>query len=119
KLRAFAAPVAGIEDAIAIGVAERVACAVKSDKTVWCWGADVSALPDAGALASTTTPTQVKGPGGADFLTDVVAIAPGYRHVCARRTANSVWCWGKNDRGQLGNGTKIDSPFPVKVVGLP
>jgi alpha-tubulin suppressor-like RCC1 family protein len=52
-------------------------------------------------------------------LNTVVAVAPGSRHACARKNDGSVWCWGKNDRGQLGDGTKVDSVFPVKVVGLP
>jgi alpha-tubulin suppressor-like RCC1 family protein len=117
--RAFAAAVAGITNVASIGVAERVSCAVKSDKTVWCWGADIASLPDGGAIVSTPVPTQIKGPGGAGVLGDVVAVAPGFRHICARKTDGSVWCWGKNDRGQLGDGTKVDSPFPVKVTGLP
>ncbi len=117
--RAFAAAVPGLANVEAIGVAERVSCAVHNDKTVWCWGADISSLPDGGAIVSTATPTQVKGPGGVGFLTDVVAVAPGFRHVCARKADGTVWCWGKNDRGQLGDGTKVDSPFPVKVTGLP
>jgi alpha-tubulin suppressor-like RCC1 family protein len=117
--RAFAAAVAGIADVVSIGVAEQVTCAVKADKTVWCWGSDIASLPDGGAVVSTPTPTRVKGPGGAGFLGDVVAVAPGFRHVCARKTDGSVWCWGKNDRGQLGDGTKIDNPYPVKVTGLP
>lgn len=117
--RASAAPVAGITNVVSVGVAERISCAVKSDKTVWCWGADIASLPDGGAIVSTPTPTQVKGAGGAGVLDMVESVAPGFRHVCVRRTDGSVWCWGKNDRGQLGNSTKVDSPFPVKVTGLP
>ncbi len=117
--RAFAAPVPGITGAVAIAVAERVSCAVRSDGTVWCWGADFTSVLDGGAIASTPAPVQIKGPGGAGFLSDVVAVAPGHRHVCARKSDGTVWCWGKNDRGQLGDGTRVDSPFPVKVTGLP
>jgi len=118
-MRASAAAVAGITNVVSVAVAERITCAVKSDKTVWCWGADIASLPDGGAIVSTPTPTQVKGAGGAGVLDMVESVAPGFRHVCVRRSDSSVWCWGKNDRGQLGNTTKVDSPFPVKVVGLP
>ncbi len=117
--RAFAAPVAGIDNVTAIAIAERISCAVKSDKTVWCWGTDMTALPDGGAIVSTPTPTQIKGPAGVGVLDNVVSVAPGLRHVCAKKADNTVWCWGKNDRGQLGSGTKVDSSFPVKVTGLP
>lgn len=117
--RAFAAAVPGIANVASIGVAEQVTCAVRTDKTLWCWGADISSLPDGGAIVSTPVPTQIKGPAGVGVLSDVVAVAPGLRHVCARKADNTVWCWGKNDRGQLGDGTTVDSPFPVKVTGLP
>jgi alpha-tubulin suppressor-like RCC1 family protein len=30
-----------------------------------------------------------------------------------------VWCWGANDRGQVGDGTTIDRRAPVPVAGLP
>ena len=59
------------------------------------------------------------GPGGVGLLSNVAAIAPGTRHACALKTDGTVWCWGKNDRGQLGDGTKVDSAYPVKVTGLP
>jgi len=117
--RAFAAAVPGIANVASIGVAEQVTCAVRTDKTVWCWGADIASLPDGGAIVSTPVPTQIKGPAGVGVLSDVVAVAPGLRHVCARKADSTVWCWGKNDRGQLGDGTTVDSPFPVKVTGLP
>jgi alpha-tubulin suppressor-like RCC1 family protein len=44
------------------------------------------------------------------------AIAAGGAHACAiYNTAGQVYCWGENDRGQLGNGTNIDSSVPVAV----
>lgn len=118
-MRAFAgAAVTGTAGAVAIGVAERVSCAVKSDATVVCWGADLAALGD-GGTASSSTPVAIRGPGGVGLLTNVAAIAPGARHACALKKDGTVWCWGKNDRGQLGDGTKTDSAYPVRVTGLP
>ena len=118
-LRGFAGPpIAGTAGALAIGVAEHVTCAVRSDATVACWGADLGALADGGVGAS-IVPVPVKGRLGAGLLNTVVAVAPGSRHACALKNDGSVWCWGKNDRGQLGDGTKVDSAYPVKVTGLP
>jgi hypothetical protein len=117
--RPFAGPAAaGTAGAVAIGVADRVSCAVKADATVVCWGADLTALGDAGAPSS-FVPIAVKGPLGVGVLDKVEAIAPGARHACALKKDGTVWCWGKNDRGQLGDGTRVDSAYPVKVVGLP
>ena len=112
------APVTGTAGALAIGVAEHVSCAVKSDATVVCWGADLATLGDGGVGAS-SVPLAIKGPLGVGVLGNVAAVAPGARHACALKKDGTVWCWGKNDRGQLGDGTKNDSAYPVKVAGLP
>lgn len=52
---------------------------------------------------------------GEDGL-EIGAVVGG--HVCARGT-DSLWCWGANDRGQLGDGTTEDRATPVRVEGLP
>lgn len=115
--RAFAAAVPGLAGVTEIGVADGVSCAVRADKTVVCWGADLAALGDGGVAAS-HVPSPVKGPLGVGLLGEVIAVAPGARHACALRSDKVVVCWGKNDRGQLGDGTLTDSAFPVKVLGL-
>lgn len=44
--------------------------------------------------------------------------AAGGEHTCAATPMGAVYCWGKNDHGQLGDDTKIDEARPVPVVGL-
>jgi alpha-tubulin suppressor-like RCC1 family protein len=47
------------------------------------------------------------------------SISAGVDMACAVASDGSVWCWGQNDDGQLGDGTTTDSPtVPVRVVGL-
>jgi hypothetical protein len=48
-----------------------------------------------------------------------VEVAAGPEHTCVRRASGSVWCWGSNISGQLGDGTVVDRLTPVRVVDLP
>jgi hypothetical protein len=48
-------------------------------------------------------------------LTDVGDIRAGLEHVCARRWDLTVWCWGGNETGQVGDGTTVTRPSPVQV----
>jgi cysteine-rich repeat protein len=62
--------------------------------------------------------------GGAGLCTHdgscvVPLLALGSRHSCAIVPAGGVKCWGRNDNGELGNGTLSPSLSPVAVEGLP
>ncbi len=49
---------------------------------------------------------------------DVVSVSLGSSSACAVRKDGTVWCWGWNNDGQLGDGTNVNRPFPVQVKGL-
>jgi alpha-tubulin suppressor-like RCC1 family protein len=59
-----------------------------------------------------TVPTQVPG------LSGVERIAAGDRYGLALRWDGTVWAWGDNDRGKLGDGTTTSRANPAPVVGL-
>jgi alpha-tubulin suppressor-like RCC1 family protein len=91
--------------------------ALKQDGTVWTWGAnDFGQLGD-GTTTGRSTPVQVVGPGGSGFLTGVKAIAAGRDQTVALKQDGTVWTWGANENGQLGDGTTTDRSTPVQVVG--
>jgi len=46
------------------------------------------------------------------------ALALGLHHVCALAADGSVWCWGRNDDGQVGDGSLVSRAAPVRVTGL-
>ena len=83
-------------------------CALMSDGSVRCWGDDeYGAL--GGGLPPKGDPTPKGAPEGdagattlVDGLTDATQISAGGQTTCARRADGSVYCWGKNDQGQLG-----------------
>ena len=94
--------------------------ALKSDATVWTWGSNVQGQLGASVSETcsiffkpcSTTPIQVNG------LTGVSAIAGGRSHTLALNSDGTVWTWGYNGFGQLGNGTTTNSSIPVQVSGL-
>jgi alpha-tubulin suppressor-like RCC1 family protein len=60
---------------------------------------------------------QVLGPGGDGYLTDVVAVGGGYNNTFGLKTDGTVWAWGGNDFGQLGDGSNTNRNVPVQVQG--
>jgi len=56
--------------------------------------------------------------GGGINAAPPAIMAAGTRHSCVVDSAHTVWCWGANDLGQLGNGTRANSARPVQVPGL-
>jgi hypothetical protein len=83
--------------------------AVKSDGTVWAWGANWSGQLGNGTNTSSNVPVQVTG------LSGVVAVAGGGNHSLALKSDGTVWAWGS---GLLGDGTTTNSNVPVQVTGL-
>ncbi len=84
--------------------------------TVWAWGSNAWGELGNGTVGSTATPLPVEVSG----LKDVVAVAAGSTFSLALREDGTVWAWGNNERGQVGNGTFGSSAVssPVQVSGL-
>lgn len=76
-----------------------------------CWGNNNKGQLGDGTSTNRSTPTSVALLGN-----NVVELAGGAEHTCALLGGGSVWCWGENGKGQLGNGTNIDSLKPVPVL---
>jgi len=108
--------VAGLSDVTAIAAGFAHTVALKSDGSVWAWGRNgVGQLGDGsttGADEGTSSPVQVAG------LSDVTAIAAGSSHTVALKSDGSVWAWGYNYYGQLGDGSTTNQSSPVQVAGL-
>ena len=93
-------------------------CAAKTEGTVFCWGVNNQSQLGDGTGTDRSTPVQVLGAGGVGVLTGVSAVTGGSEHTCARKADGTVWCWGRNDKGQLGDGTLTNRSTPVQVRGV-
>lgn len=91
----------------------RHTCAHSITGAMYCWGANDRGQLGIGTTFNQTEPTAVQLPS----LVTVQELRLGDRHSCFRGT-NRVYCWGANDKGQLGDGTTIDRAIPT-LVSLP
>ena len=86
--------------------------ALKNDGTVWAWGRNNYGQLGDGTTTDSDTPVQA---GGSSPLSGIIAIAAGESHTLALKNDGTVWAWGRNYYGQLGDGTTTDSDTPVQV----
>ncbi|REE94927.1 S8 family serine peptidase [Thermomonospora umbrina] len=106
--------VSGLNGVVAVSAGGFFSLALKSDGTVWAWGSNGAGQLGTGSVtAPSTTPVQVGG-----GLTGVAAVSGGEHHSLAVRTDGTVWAWGSNTKGALGDGTTTLRAGPVQVTGL-
>jgi alpha-tubulin suppressor-like RCC1 family protein len=109
-----------------IAAGDYYSLAIKDNGTVWSWGYNHYGQLGNGKSGEgvyngpvySPTPIQVLGEGGKGYLTDVKALAGGYDHTIALKNDGTVWGWGYNRNGQLGNKANADrTTTPVKMKG--
>jgi alpha-tubulin suppressor-like RCC1 family protein len=89
-------------------------CATKPDGTLWCWGGNLSGQLGNDSIpvlptSQTSDPVQVAG-------TTWQSVSAGQSHTCAIMLDGTLWCWGSNSSGQLGDNTVNLRSTPVAVV---
>lgn len=79
---------------------------------VLCWGDNTAGQLGDGTTNNRTSPTAIDGLPG-----PVTRLAAGAQHTCALLRGGSVYCWGQNLHGQLGDGSTQNRSSPVAVAG--
>jgi alpha-tubulin suppressor-like RCC1 family protein len=98
-------------DVAQVSAGTNVTCAVKNDGALYCWGSNIY-----GRLGLGQGETQHELPQLVTALPNVARVAVGEAHVCALTKAGALYCWGSNNVGQLGDGTKLQRNLPVLVL---
>ena len=88
-------------------------CALTSSGGVKCWGRNNYGQLGDGTTTDRLTPVDVS-----DLADGVQSIEAGVAHTCALTASGVTMCWGRNDYGQLGDGTTTDRLTPVEVSDL-
>jgi alpha-tubulin suppressor-like RCC1 family protein len=116
---AFALPVlmgdgSSLHDVVSIACGDDYNLALKSDGTVWSWGYNsYRQLGTGDSNWAQPVPASVTG------LTNVIAVAGGGYHSLALKSDGTVWSWGKNSQGCLGNGAATGTQAtPAPVINL-
>ena len=105
--------VMGLPSVVDMSAGNLHTCAATSNGNVACWGDNGRGQLGDGTTEGRITPIAVPGAQTGR----VVQVAIGHEHTCARDWGGHVRCWGANDRGQLGDGTLVDSSVPALVEG--
>jgi alpha-tubulin suppressor-like RCC1 family protein len=86
--------------------------AIRTNGTAWTWGNNINGQLGNGTTTTTSSPVSVIG-----GFTDWCQVSAGWRHVIAVRTNGTLWAWGGNAAGALGDGTTVNKSSPVSVIG--
>ena len=98
-----------------IAAGDKHTCAIALNDTIWCWGDNTysqlgsSSFPNELSLV----PVQTTALPGLRIAKRIVA---GANHTCVLATDGTVWCWGQNGNGNLGDGTFSNLGNPVQAL---
>jgi alpha-tubulin suppressor-like RCC1 family protein len=110
----FPVQVLDLTDVVSVAAGSHHSLALKKDGTIWAWGSN-----DSGQLG-VATPSIRKKPQQVAGISGVAQIGAGLQSSYALRTDGSatgtVWSWGANSKGELGDGTLLSKTSPVSGI---
>lgn len=105
-----------LRDFVDISAGYRHSIAVKNDGSVWAWGSNSTGQLGDNSHSTRTMPVRVKG-YQAEWLDNIEKVYANADTSMALRRNGTVYMWGNNEKGQLGNGNKKASLIPDRVRG--
>jgi len=104
--------VGGFADWCQVSGGEQHSLGVRTNGTAWAWGNNSNGRLGDGTGTTRSSPVSVIG-----GFTDWCQVSGGFAHSLGIRQNGTLWGWGINTCGRLGNGTIIQSTSPVPVLG--
>ena len=105
--------VGGFTDWCQISAGGYQSAAVRTNGTLWVWGyGHQGQIGDNAGVVQRSSPVSVVG-----GFTNWCQATSGSQHVFGLRTNGTLWAWGANCYGRLGDGTTVNKSSPVSVVG--
>ena len=110
-----------IEGIVQISTGYEYTCALNIESKVFCWGSQADGRLGNGVTSGAvinypvTVKTDITSNPSIN-LSNIVQIASRGSHTCALSSDGEVFCWGKGNKGQLGNDADSSQNLPVKVV---
>lgn len=119
-------PVKIMENVIATSAGRGHSMAIRNDGSLWAWGNPSYGVLGNGLVSITTWEYSGRNYQSIDtsldvlspirIMDDVIAVSAGGVHTMAIRSDGSLWAWGSNTPGLLGDGTTINRPIPIRVM---
>jgi alpha-tubulin suppressor-like RCC1 family protein len=93
-----------------VSVGEQHSIGIQTDGTLWGWGfnGDTGFVGN-GAISDALSPVQINA------ATDWKEVNAGKSHSFAIKISGTLWTWGGNFYGNLGNGTTVSSSIPIQI----
>ncbi len=86
-------------------------CILDVANNVFCWGLNYYGQLGVGGTSNRNIPTQVTFPVGSSTPTDIIT---GWHYTCAPTASGKLYCWGRNNYGQLGTNSTTNEDTPMK-----
>ena len=104
--------VGGFTDWVKVSAGGSHTAAIRQNGTLWAWGGNSDGRLGTNSVTNISSPVQVCG-----GFTDWCQVSAGNDHTAAVRTNGTLWTWGCNTCGKLGDITTVNKSSPVSVAG--
>lgn len=102
----------GYTDWVQVSAGDSHSLALRANGTAWAWGTNTDGRLGDNSTTNKSSPVSVVG-----IIADWKDISAGGSHSIAIEASGTIWAWGANSNGELGDNTTTSRSSPVSVIG--